>query len=1057
MRISLPNLRTAMDAQSVSKSELARRSGVSRGVIHGVLRDTAKQVRQETVRKLATALNLSSERLALGGVSDSYRGWMVDQHKSLDFRGLGVGKLHPVPLRDLFVPTEVKEQHSGETDQCEQSGGDRVGTQAHEPFPERVEFQQAVRQYDRILLVGDPGSGKTTLLRNLAAVSAASQRDDTQSADAARIPVFVRLASYSRAKDREGSLDLVDFVAACMRQDGHPDPEQVLREELEGGNCIVLLDGLDEVAGGRQNAEVARCLKRFLRECPNNRFVITARQIAFDSKPWKQLGFRRLQVAPWDDGQIRRFVEKWYHTNASGASEAVQRDATKRADRLIDAIMDNPRVRAIGTNPLILTILAALHHGQGVLPRRRAELYAKLVETLLESWEAAKFSARPGDFLDGTALEGREYGWLLGHLALEMQQNDLTVVPSWWLTDHVQIFLREELGFEVEQAKSECDRVIRYLGERSGLLMERGRGLYAFWHLTFQEYFVARAVLQEAATQPKRSLVDILRPFFHHPRWTEVIPLVAAQLTPAQAPALLRAILDDPDPVGRFLHRGPLLALGCLADGAVVGESELLDQVFGSVLDLGKSRWLGITFDALGVLQHFEGTRLASRARTTISELLASAKDRLSSRETFQLRQVGDEDFSRRMADALGAHMKGQPTLGARGSIDFEGNRIEYWFLDSRMRASNPDSWFARAHRLLQAEDTDEILQVALVSEIGDDVLTTPRAWKILRDRLKNGSYDGVRGQCARGLRRVASHEPQIQSDLLDRFQNDSSEEVRQACAESLAEAAIQDEEVRTILVQTLRSQEAAPVRAGAARGLQKVARKDQTIRQAILAAVSSEEENETVRVSCGWSLEGCLGEDESVIKVFVKLLDDDRAPRLQGCVSQALAGALARGRILWDRGIVERVEHNLMKPSKPCVHALEALQALADARETWVGLRLERVLAESLEESEEDVEIAFVYGSTARLAQNMDSDIDLFVVGDATLKQLSEPLDRAEKTLGRQVNPVIYDRPTLIEKYHAGNPFLQDVLRREKIFVKGAENELRDMVVSQSTRSDGR
>ena len=86
-----------------------------------------------------------------------------------------------------------------------------------------------------------------------------------------------------------------------------------------------------------------------------------------------------------------------------------------------------------------------------------------------------------------------------------------------------------------------------------------------------------------------------------------------------------------------------------------------------------------------------------------------------------------------------------------------------------------------------------------------------------------------------------------------------------------------------------------------------------------------------------------------------------------------------------------------------------------------------------------------------------MDSDIDLFVVGDVTLKQLSEPLECAERTLGRRVNPVMYDRPTLVEKYHAGNPFLRDVFRREKLFIKGAENELRNMVVSHSARSDGR
>ena len=63
-------------------------------------------------------------------------------------------------------------------------------------------------------------------------------------------------------------------------------------------------------------------------------------------------------------------------------------------------------------------------------------------------------------------------------------------------------------------------------------------------------------------------------------------------------------------------------------------------------------------------------------------------------------------------------------------------------------------------------------------------------------------------------------------------------------------------------------------------------------------------------------------------------------------------------------------------------------------------GLRLEGVLRESLQPVADRIELAFLFGSTARNRQTEESDIDLFILGGVTLKQLSAPLGDAERTL---------------------------------------------------------
>jgi len=88
-------------------------------------------------------------------------------------------------------------------------------------------------------------------------------------------------------------------------------------------------------------------------------------------------------------------------------------------------------------------------------------------------------------------------------------------------------------------------------------------------------------------------------------------------------------------------------------------------------------------------------------------------------------------------------------------------------------------------------------------------------------------------------------------------------------------------------------------------------------------------------------------------------------------------------------------------------------------------------------------IALAFVYGSLARGEESAASDVDLMVVGDATLDEVLERLAPVERTIGRAVNPTLYSLSEFRTKLGAGNHFLTSVMRGEKMMLIGDADEL--------------
>jgi predicted nucleotidyltransferase len=92
-------------------------------------------------------------------------------------------------------------------------------------------------------------------------------------------------------------------------------------------------------------------------------------------------------------------------------------------------------------------------------------------------------------------------------------------------------------------------------------------------------------------------------------------------------------------------------------------------------------------------------------------------------------------------------------------------------------------------------------------------------------------------------------------------------------------------------------------------------------------------------------------------------------------------------------------------------------------------------------------IKVAFVYGSLARAEELSESDVDLMVVGDAMLADLSPALQKAEYKLGRQVNPTVFSAEEFSRKVRQGHHLLKTVLEHDKLFILGSQDDLAGIV----------
>lgn len=379
----------------------------------------------------------------------------------------------PLGLVERKKPTRRREDVSPEQGSELYRETEITQTFEHQQFLEQVlrQRQSPKSQGRRIAIIGEPGAGKTTLLQQIAQWVSGEM--------AQSVVIWVSLANLQGGELESYLLEV--WLQAVARKVGQAEASTQVKDDFVAqfnqGLVWLLLDGVDEMQAtvGNPLGEIERQIRMgtLLQQA---RIVLSCRLNLWDGGSNALDSFDNYRTLEFSyPQQVEQFIDNWFDSLPSAEMQTGQ--------RLCAALREagKERIRDLVKNPLRLTLLCFNWYlGEGKLPQTKAGLYEQFVVDFYE-WKKGQFAT--------TGEQRKRLNAALGELAREAIDKEAT-----------RFRLRQEFVCEYLGEPDDADSLFG-LALRLGWLNKVGvdadnprRGVYAFFHPTFQEYFAALVI-----------------------------------------------------------------------------------------------------------------------------------------------------------------------------------------------------------------------------------------------------------------------------------------------------------------------------------------------------------------------------------------------------------------------------------------------------------------------------------------------------------------------------------------------------------------------------------
>ena len=520
--------KAALQKRNLSQTDLATKVEISRSTVTNFF--AGKPIDHKIFEDICKKLGLEREDVVahntdLAPLVQSVREKIKPYIKELcgKMRVLDMSK--PIGLDEIYTDVNIFEKVTGcrykdisELDRTfdpEEQNFDRYGLS--KICEERVPGLTAVNNYSKLMVLGKPGAGKTTFLKYLAiqCIDGSLQSD--------KVPIFITLRNFAEAKNH-----LMAYIDQCFLN--CKVSEHQIAEIISSGKCLILLDGLDEVKE-EDNKRVLREIREFSEQYHENRFVITCRIAA---KEYVFQNFTEVEVADFNDEQIKEFSQKWFNSNID------------KYEKFIDKLAESQPIKELATNPLLLTLLCLVFEEQGKFKKNRSELYEKGLDLLLERWDNTRGIERDKVYQNLSTKRKQD---LLSKIAITTFKEKNYFFKQREVEGYINEYIRNLPEAATDKAALELNSkaVLKSIEAQHGILIERSQGIYSFSHLTFHEYFTARKIVNCSNPDTLKYNLEGLVSHITENRWREVV-LLAVEMS-NNANILLQLMKQEVDQI----------------------------------------------------------------------------------------------------------------------------------------------------------------------------------------------------------------------------------------------------------------------------------------------------------------------------------------------------------------------------------------------------------------------------------------------------------------------------------------------------------------------------
>jgi len=335
---------------------------------------------------------------------------------------------------------------------------------------ETVDGEEIINKDENLIVLGKPGAGKTTYLKYL--TLRMTSKDKDSKIKQRRLPIFITLHEFAKS-----GKSLLDYMVEQFGLCGFEEAKPFIERMLSNGDCMVLLDGLDEVSRETSLDAVIQEVTDFTRRYRESRFVVSCRVAAYNHSFPK---FKEVEIADFNRAQIEDFVRKYFQKEPVTGRECWGK------------LQESQPLLEMASSPLLLTLLCITYDERQDFPPNRALLYGRAMDALLNRWDASRRIKRDKLYKD---LDEPRLLNLLSRLAAGYFEENIYFFREEDLHRQIGNFLFDLFG---EEGRSKGALVLQDIEQHYGLIVRRSQYAFSFSHLTFMEYFTAQYVVDKA-------------------------------------------------------------------------------------------------------------------------------------------------------------------------------------------------------------------------------------------------------------------------------------------------------------------------------------------------------------------------------------------------------------------------------------------------------------------------------------------------------------------------------------------------------------------------------